>query len=69
MFTYNDIFLSFSLQGDQVQNNLDKMETGAGKVACRGARVNIGDMDEMVSTKSIFKFFLVFFYGRVILVA
>ena len=49
LFTYNDIFLSFSLQGDQVQNNLDKMETGAGKVACRGARVNIGDMDEMVS--------------------
>ena len=44
----------FSSQGDQVQNNLDKMEAGAGKVACRGARVNIGDIDEMVSTKLSF---------------
>ena len=35
--------------GDQLQNNLDVMEAGAGKVACRGARVNIGDIDEMVS--------------------
>ena len=30
------------------------MEAGAGKVACRGARVNIGDIDEMVSTKCFF---------------
>ena len=37
------------------------MEAGAGKVACRGARVNIGDIDEMVSTKC---FFLDFFVVR-----
>ena len=44
------VLTSFLLKkGDhQVQNNLDKMEAGAGKVPCRGARVNIGDMDEMV---------------------
>ena len=29
------------------------MEAGAGKVPCRGARVNIGDMDEMVSAKEL----------------
>ena len=43
-----NVLTSFLVQGDQLQNNLDKMEAGAGKVPCRGARVNIGDMDEMV---------------------
>ena len=43
-----NVLTSFPSQGDQLQNNLDKMEAGAGKVPCRGARVNIGDMDEMV---------------------
>ena len=37
------------------------MEAGAGKVPCRGARVNIGDMDEMVSAKElVFRCFLNF---------
>ena len=35
------------------------MEAGAGKVACRGARVNIGDIDEMVSTNFFLRFFVV----------
>ena len=40
------------------------MEAGAGKVACRGARVNIGDIDEMVSTKHFCLIFWGFFVVR-----
>ena len=55
---YDICLITRCIQGvskQQLQNNLGEMEAGTKGAVCRGARVNIGDIDEMVSTLSSLK--------------